>query len=293
MVVIELNPGSSFNESASLQIPEGQNFELGFFSTNIDPASKSFQGVKLQYGTNIYRITEQDSADLNNPIPDSVLVSNAAGFGKFLGPASISVFASNAVSRLQVWIKNNDGICGILNNTQTNCIVSVPANSILSMGYVNSVFYSRANFITPEGNKFLNGKNGNYYYTQPRFGGGSSIWSAAYATSQINSTFQYSTINNFITPGRDFAGPCTVEIVKDSYNTNNLAFYSYKIFNANFSLNKVTGNTALNNNNNSNNNAVANIIMERSSDLVNWVPVETYVINETSGRAFYRLKISQ
>ena len=214
------------------------------------------------------------------------------------GPATISVFASGAAARLQIYVRPllNSTIF-TLDNSITNKIINIPNNTVLQLQKINEFMSTNANvkFTSSTGAVYKN-----YFYASAGGSGGnpSTMRLAANAPEKIN-LYTNSSINNtlvapmgyndYVSPNSFYIGPGVLEISQTitsipsqfAFTMNGASYATY----TSQSTNSTNASVPISTQN-------INIVLEKTYDLQNWFAIDSFYITETAGKAFYRLRVS-
>jgi len=316
MTVIDVNPpAGQLVESASVSIPEDTFVAFSFYTANTNAWAESSQGVKLKFGSRVFTISENaPSISVTNPI---VAASTPVGYiSAIVGPVDISLFCSNAPARLQTYTQTKTDTSVIAGHiwNDDNVQVQLSQGELLQFASFGSVFESATEVGLPNGvvfseerrfaDYFLTNSFGtvtsrtNVYTDNPLASSGSLLVWGVQDENQSQTIVGYKTPASVtfglfgrtgLPPAQCIAGPATVTIKRSYWNTNGLAMFAYRRLSASYSS-SMSGQGGTNSSTNTNSGTSITLQLQRSTNLSDWETTDNYYINETSDKAFYRLK---
>jgi len=308
-------------QSAPIQIPAGYKISFVLHHSNDEVEKVSNQGIRLVYPQRAFTLVDGPHSSyryaLTNPFTNSVLVVDSSYFFDVVGPATFSVFASNSVARAVLYVQPADQQIQFLDGEQDQRQIQVPANSVMRFTTSEySLLPNRVTAATTSGSLFLTlpripwkpfvATNGVTYSNAYR---SQYLRSSALSAAQPATTQQSSVFSNFVfgpnslryaspaDPSSFVVGPATVTFSTTTNFVSQTFFgaFSYEIIPANMSYQGAgsgTGNTNTNGSTNTNSAPTKSFTLQlqRSTNLSDWETTDNYYINETSDKAFYRLK---
>ena len=316
----EISSSGDLVQSAPIDVPAGTVISIGFETTNTSSELVFSQGYEIE--TNGKKIVKYQSdysiayngnpsyfsyitTPYNNrPFPDAA--ENTLN-NPIYGPCTIKFFCKNSALRGMVYIKTDNTYTyyyqsKILNPNETSFTINVPQNNIAGVYVWNFGLQSvQRSMVSGSGNIFSNnslisivnpyGTSGPPYNNAPAVNAYFSEVLTQNTNSSVVSWARIGEIQSSRTVSAPYIGPCTI-----TYKyTNSSDLYSFSILKYYISPANYTYNSTSGSNNNSNAPVVyknVNLILERSTDLQNWSAIDTILVTETSGKAFYRIKIS-
>jgi hypothetical protein len=315
LTVIDVNPPpEQLVESASLAIPEGVLAAVSFRTANTNAWAESSQGIKLNFGGRVFTLS-QNLTGTN--VTNSIVAASIplTSMGVVVGPVNISLFCSNAPARLQVYTQtktDESTVVGQIFGDDTVQVELAQGELLQLAGFWP--FATAADVTLPSGAMFVSARRiADYQITNSN--GTVTTYTNVYASNLYSGGFALlawgsgaenssSTVNGYsfnssvifggigrtgISPAELVAGPATVTIKLDHNNTNGLAMYGYRKLPATYALDGLDQETA-NPPTNTNSGTAITLQLQRSTNLSDWETTDNYYINETSDKAFYRLK---
>jgi hypothetical protein len=309
-------------QSAPIQIPAGYKISFVLHHNNDEVGKVANQGVRLMYPQRNFTIVEGPDPQtyryaLTNPFTNSELVV-VAYLGEVLGPLTFSVFTSNSVVRALLYVQPSDEQVQFLDGERDQRRVEVPANSVMRFNATEGgLLPIRVEATTPSGSLFLTtsrtpwkpfvSTNGQTFSNVSRwywFLESSWLSAANTVATQTSSVFTnfffHRQTANYAAPTdsrRFVVGPANVTFstATNLLNKTHFGAFSYEIIPANMSYQGAgsgTGNTNTNGSTNTNSAPTKSFTLQlqRSTNLSDWETTDNYYINETSDKAFYRLK---
>jgi hypothetical protein len=319
-ICFEINSSADLVQSAPIDVPAGTVISIGFETTNTSSEFVFSQGYVIEAnGKKIVKYQSDYSIAYNGnpsyysfittpynnrPFPDAA--ENT--FNNLIyGPCTIKFFCKNSALRGMVYIKTDNTYTyyyqsKILNPNETSFTINVPQNNIAGVNVWNFGLQSvQKGMVSGSGNTFSNksltsivnpyGTGGPPYNNEPTLNAYFSEVTTQTTNSSVVSWARIGEIQSSRTVSAPHIGPCTITF---KY-TNSSDLYSFSIIKYYTSPANYTYNSTSGSNNNSNAPVVyknVNLILERSTDLQNWSAIDTILVTETAGKAFYRIKIT-
>jgi hypothetical protein len=329
LTVIDLIPSQDqVVESAPIAIPEGYEFSFSMHSGNNDATKADQQGARIQYsGISFTVVTGVDDLNQTNPFPNTTFVRTRWGsgdLGRLVGPATLSVFASGAPARAHLYVYPTKEQVMFLVGEDSSHVVPVPANSavvwnadwrgllaasaaavtasgVTWRGVGEFSEYPRWQPYTNNLGKWMTNK-ARYAFPDIRSGSssvgrsGQSLPSAAFPGLSFALTGSSGWFQPASSFGSSIVGPATVTFrpITNDLTPHFFGVLSYTLYpvNASYPLSGSGSNGDETTNSPTNTNSARSLTLQlqRSTNLSDWETADNYYINETSDKAFYRLK---
>ena len=317
----EISSSGDLVQSAPIDVPAGIVIYIGFDTTNTSSELVFSQGYIVETnGKKIVKYQSNYSSGYsgnssyysyiinpynNRPFPDA---SENNVSNPIFGPCTIKFFCKNSALRGMIYMKTDNTYTyyyqtKILNPSETSFTINVPQNNIAGATVWNfGLQNAQRSMVSGSGNIFSNnshssitnpyGTSGPPYNDVPTlYIANFTEWNSVTTNSSVVSWAKISEIQSSRSVGAPYIGPCNITYkYTNSSDQCSFSIIKYYISPANFTYNSTTGS-----NNTSNSPVVyknVNLILERSTDLQNWNAIDTILVTETSGKAFYRIKIT-